>query len=196
MDSIDFQIAKFAVFLDTNVLYSSHLRDLILRLAAFDTFRVHWSRDVLNEHRDCLLMRAGVTSEKVDRLHEQMTRAFPHALVEEYKSMLVGISLPDPTDVHVVAAAVKGRCDLILTANLKDFPPVALESFEISAQHPDVFLGHHMSLEKEITLKVVKGILLDMAKPKLSFEDYIERLEHAGLVTFTESLKDVKDLLT
>jgi hypothetical protein len=52
------------------------------------------------------------------------------------------LELPDPDDRHVLAAAVKGRADLIVTANLKDFPAKTLDRWGIEAQYLDEFLTH------------------------------------------------------
>jgi len=51
MDSINNHIAKFSVFVDSNVLHQEFLRDLILRLSTKNTFIVRWSDDVLHELR-------------------------------------------------------------------------------------------------------------------------------------------------
>ncbi len=68
------------------------------------------------------------------------------SLVVGYESLIDFVTLPDPKDRHVLAAAIKGRADVIVTFNLKDFPADVLEAYDLSAQHPDVFLRHVIDL--------------------------------------------------
>lgn len=68
-----------------------------------------------------------------------MDRHFPDALVVGFEALINGISLPDPRDRHVLAAAIKGQADVIVTQNLKDFPQEQLDPYRIEAQHPDDF---------------------------------------------------------
>jgi len=48
--------------------------------------------------------------------------------------------LPDANDVHVLAAAISGNADLILTENAKDFPRNILAEEGLSRSDPDAFL--------------------------------------------------------
>ena len=43
-------------------------------------------------------------------------------LVSGFEPLIESLSLPDPHDRHVLAAAVKGRADVFVTFNLKQFP--------------------------------------------------------------------------
>lgn len=49
------------------------------------------------------------------------------------------MSLPDPDDRHVLAAAIRCRADVIVTMNLRDFPSEGLAAFGMEAQHPDEY---------------------------------------------------------
>ena len=47
----------------------------------------------------------------------------------------------------MLAAAIVGRANVIVTFNLKDFPAQALNSYDIEAQHPDTFIRHTLDLD-------------------------------------------------
>ena len=51
-----------------------------------------------------------------------MDRHFPDALVVGFEPLIDGLTLPDADDRHVLAAAIRGQADVIITQNLKDFP--------------------------------------------------------------------------
>ena len=54
-----------------------------------------------------------------------MDRAALDCLVTGHKTLIPGLDLPDPGDRHVLAAAIVGHCDLIVTFNIRDFPESA-----------------------------------------------------------------------
>jgi hypothetical protein len=50
-----------------------------------------------------------------------MDRATRDCLVTGYEKLIPAVELPDPNDRHVLAAAIVGRCDAIVSRNLKHF---------------------------------------------------------------------------
>ena len=58
-------------------------------------------------------------------------------------------------DRHVVAAAVRGGAQGIITANAKDFPAAALEPLGLEAVHPDDFLLDQLDLSPLEALGIV-----------------------------------------
>lgn len=69
-----------------------------------------------------------------------MCEAVADCLVTGHEPLIGGLTLPDPDDRHVLAAAIRCHAQVIVTQNLKDFPPAGLEPFGIEAQHPDLFV--------------------------------------------------------
>jgi PIN domain len=61
-------------------------------------------------------------------------------LVTGYEDLIPALDLPDPDDRHVLAAAIRGRADVIVTCNLADFQADQLAHYGIEARHPDDFL--------------------------------------------------------
>jgi len=69
-----------------------------------------------------------------------MEEMIEDANVSGYEHLIENVTLPDPDDRHVLAAAVHCEARIIVTANLRDFPAETLSFFRVEAQHPDTFI--------------------------------------------------------
>ncbi len=136
-------MSSFTALYDASVLYPSDLRNLLMHLALTGLFRAKWSSDIHEEWISALLRnRPDLTRTKLERTRMLMDLHATDALVTDYQHVIPGLQLPDANDRHVLAAAIRARADVIVTINLRDFPPEALASFGIEAQHPDEFILH------------------------------------------------------
>jgi predicted nucleic acid-binding protein len=183
-------LGNFTAFLDACVLYSGPLRDLLLELAVADLYRAKWSDKVLEEWINKLLEnRPDLTRAQLERTRALMNLHVRDALVKDFESLVGILELPDEHDRHVLAAAIKGRADLIVTFNLRDFPSAQLERWEIEAQHPDEFLVHQFHLNQPKFLEVVRTVRLRLINPKMSVVDYLDSLRTQGLLATVRAIE-------
>lgn len=125
--------------LDACALIPIRLATTLLWLAEAGLFQPLWSEAILDEVRRNL-PRVGVTPDDADRRTRMMSEAFgAEAFVEGFDGLIDEMAC-DPKDRHVLAAAVHGGADVIVTFNLKDFPDRATVVHEIDVLHPDDFL--------------------------------------------------------
>ncbi|MEI8311161.1 MAG: PIN domain-containing protein [Verrucomicrobiota bacterium] len=82
--------------------------------------------------------------------------------------LIPGLALPDPEDRHVLAAAIHGRADVIVTFNLKDFPSARLKPHGIRALHPDKFVGEWIGRAPEAVRLAAKLCRCRLKKPPMS----------------------------
>jgi predicted nucleic acid-binding protein len=124
------------------------LCDTLLRCAEEPAlFRRLWSKKTLEEVSRTLVDRFEYSAEQAERRIHVMQEAFPEATVSVPAALLEGIpKIPDPDDKHVVAAAMQGHADVIVTANLKDFPKELLAPYGFEIQSPDEFLVQQFHL--------------------------------------------------
>ncbi len=132
--------ADYRVLIDACVLANHGVCDLLLQLAEKSRFILPcWSAEILAEVRRTHLEKLGWPARLVDSFQEQVQRSFPEATISGYESLTAELS-NDPKDRHVLAAAIRGGCDLILTSNLKHFRPESLTRWAIRAAHPQDYL--------------------------------------------------------
>ncbi|CCK59098.1 PIN domain-containing protein [Mycobacterium canetti] len=115
----------FAALLDTSVLWPSLQRDFLLSMAAEGLYRPLWSTAILDElsyHE--ARPRPSRRSAALRGLVDRMSMAFDDAVVANWESLEGTFGFPDVGDEHVVAAALVGGADVIVTSNVKDFPPL------------------------------------------------------------------------
>lgn len=176
-------MAGFTAFLDASVLYPAPLRDLLLELAVSDLYRAKWSNAVHDEWINALLRtRDDLHRERLVRTRDLMNMHVRDALVTDFENLIDVLELPDPDDRHVLAAAIKGRADLIVTSNLRDFPQAATAPWDIEAQHPDEFLTHQFHVSQPAFLKAVKTVRLRLKNPPKSADEYLDTLRAQGLL--------------
>ncbi len=107
-----------------------------------DLFRARWTEEILDEcYRNLAKNRPDLQSIQLARTRELMNAHVLDALITGYEALIPSLTLPDPTDRHVLAAAICGGVDSIITYNLTDFATQALKIFGIEAQHPDEFIA-------------------------------------------------------
>ena len=98
----------FIVVYDACVLHPATLRDLLIRIAEAGIVRARWSDQILDECFDSIAeRRPNVDREALRRTRELMTEAVRDCMVTGFEPLISSISLPDPDDRHVVAAAVR-----------------------------------------------------------------------------------------
>lgn len=187
---------RYAAILDANVLASMTLTDLFVQLAKDDLFRAKWTSHI---HREWIAavrkIHPSIEPRKLERRRDQMDAETRDALVMGYEDLIDDLSLSDKDDRHVLAAAIVGHCDVIVTINIKDFPKETLKRYGIEAQHPDVFLANHLDLFLGRFCAAVRKIRARLKNPPLTVEEYLTGLAKAGAVATAFDLQQYAPLL-
>ena len=171
---------QFTAVIDTNVIIPIEIRDLLFWFAHDGLFTMKWSKHIFDEWLS-VMKRMGVSDEEADKRMQMAFRAFPDAMVEGYEPLIDSLTLKDPNDRHVVAAAIKAKANVIVTNNLKDFPEEMLSQFGIAAISADDFLVDTIDLNPDVAIGAFRNLVLGRRNPDLDEYQVIERLKNAGL---------------
>ena len=187
---------RYTALLDSNVLFSAAMRDIMMEVALAKLFQPKWTVDIHYEWIDALLRnRSHLKRGKLERTRALMEKAIPTALVTGYDHLIKALHLPDPNDRHVLAAAIVGRCDVIVTQNLKDFPVDTLAQYQIDLQHPDEFLANHLDLLPGSFCMAVRIARVGRKNPPYTIDEHLEHLARIGLDVTVSMLQQQVDLL-
>jgi predicted nucleic acid-binding protein len=159
--------------LDACVIYPTVMREMLLGVAREGLFEPLWSARILEEWARAAA-RLGPGGEAQARGEIAMAEAaFPRASVRLQPGQEARFWLPDPADIHVLAAAVVGHADVIVTMNAKDFPQNILGDEGLSRADPDNFLLGFLQAHPAPVEKVATAVL-DEAR-RLSGEPWTMR---------------------
>lgn len=191
----------FRAVLDANVLFPFSLRDTLLRLAEPEPapapaplYVPLWSDRILEEMVRNLIEGRRMDQERAGHLASLMRSAFEEAAVsDEAIAALEGSMTNDPGDRHVLAAAVAGGAEAIITFNLGHFPPEACEPFGVEATHPDEFLLAMYEVAPDRVVAELRRQADDLTSPAWSFTELLDALARAGAVEFANVVRDVAD---
>lgn len=189
--------ARYTALLDACVLYPLAMADSLMSLATAGLFAAKWSRRIEEEWIGSLEAKRPELKGKLVSRRDQMRRAVPDWEVDEaaWRPLVASLELPDPGDVHVLAAAVAGHADCIVTANLKDFPLRHMEAHAIEVVHPDQFIIHQWDLNALAAIIAFKHMRARWKKPQASAEEFAQAMERGGLPMTALRLREAAELL-
>jgi len=182
--------------LDANILYPAPIRDLFIRLAQAGFIRARWTELIHNEwERSVLRNNSCVLAERLARTRMLINEAVRDCLVHGYEALVESISLPDPNDRHVLAAAIQAGAEVIVTFNLKDFPEGKLGEYGIRAIHPDEFLVSLFDISPGAVCGVVRRQRVALKNPPKTSGELLATLESQGLPNIVARLRTLEGLL-
>lgn len=176
--------------LDANVLYALPLRDTLLGMAEADLYIPCWSDSILQETTRNLIDDGRASAEQAQRLTDSMHEAFAAATVPvEDVERLEPQMDNEHKDRHVLAAAVVGEAELIVTLNLRDFPRSVCEPLSIEAIHPDEFLLRLHRLNAVAVEDALARQAEALTRPPLTVLDILDLLA-ATVPEFATTLRE------
>jgi predicted nucleic acid-binding protein len=187
--------ATYTVVLDANVLYPISVIDLILSLAGTNLFHARWSDDIETEAARNLAEKRPALADKIPGRFEAMRRAIPDCIIGHFDHIIESLQLPDPDDRHVLAAAIVGHADAIVTFNLKDFPVNYVSQFGIEVLHPDDFVMNQIDLNQVACLGAIKAMRAGWNSPAYTAKQLADFYSRIGLTQTSDFLRSAIKLI-
>jgi hypothetical protein len=183
-------VTPITALLDACVIYSAPLRDLLMYLAVKDVYRPRWTEQIHEEWiRSVLEKRPDLRRTQLERTRDLMNRNARDSLVIGYEGLIESLSLPDPDDRHVLAAAIHAGAQVIVTFNLADFPADALAAYGIASRHPDDFCCELLNTSLNPVLEAIRLQRLSLKNPPRDVPDFLGTLQATGIPKMVARLR-------
>jgi hypothetical protein len=188
---------RFTALVDACTLANALKRNLLLSLAEAGFFRLRWSSLILDETEAAITTilrgkgrgRLGALI-SAKRARTAMETAFEDAMVSDFdRFMSAADGLPDPNDAHVVAAAIKTRASMIVTENLKHFPPDNLATLNMEAKSAADFIADTIALDEGRAVAAIRLMRERFNKPALTAEELLLKMEAEGMQEAVDLLR-------
>jgi predicted nucleic acid-binding protein len=183
--------ARFTAVLDACVLFPIATADALVSLAVAGLFAAKWTVAIEAEWLAVAERRHPGLAGRFTTRRDAMRDAVLDWEVKAagWKALVPCLELPDADDVHVLAAAIAGHADCIVTTNLKDFPASVLEVYGLIALHPDDFIVAQLDLDLYPALGAFKAMRARKRNPAYTAEEFAAAMERNGLVATAERLR-------
>lgn len=184
------------LYLDANILLPEYLRAVFLDLADAGLVRVPWGEQVLREVRRNLIgPRFGVEPKVIDKLFDDMARAFPDALVRGSEALEARFEgKTDRKDAHVAAGALKlsgalhgGQPVLLVTSNIRHLPAAAFAGVPVRPARPGAVLKELLAAQPTVA-DVLDTMLRRFKSPRMTREDLLDVLDASNCRAFATAL--------
>ncbi len=180
--------------MDACILYPTVLREILVATAQSGGFVPLYSDRLLEEWARAAARNAPETA-AIARAEGALFRAtFPQGRVQPDASLEATLSLPDPNDTHVLATAITGQAEAILTVNLRDFPTRTLARHGLLVCTPDsLLLELHLSTDTDVA-SIAEAIRARTEAISARPQPLRPLLKRAGLPRLAKALSQAEPL--
>jgi predicted nucleic acid-binding protein len=183
---------RFTALIDACCLAGALRRNILLSLAEAGFYRIQWSEKILVEAGEAI---AKITAGKADvpKQIDVMKQAFEEAMIDDFAAIEEALKqspLKDANDAHVIAAAIHGAADIIVTDNIKDFPKTVLDQFGIEAMTADEFIADCIDLNKVAAMSAINKMRKRFNNPKYTWRALCEKAEAQELVQTATAMRE------
>ena len=128
------------LLLDACVLYPTVIRNLLISVSGEQEWDLIWTEKIFEEWRRASNKHNLQAKAQTEAEIAILKSKYPKSMVKNYEKQIPKLYLPDKNDIHVLAAAIEGKANSIVTLNLRDFPNYELEKYGVKGVHPDELL--------------------------------------------------------
>ena len=144
------------VLLDTCTLVPGPIRQILLNSAEANLFMPLWS-DKIFEEWQFVAFKSNVHAFEATKVEILLMRdKWRNSVVPRDNALEDTLLLPDIDDRHVLAAAIVGRAQVLVTNNLKDFPLRILSKHGLTRRSVDSFLWELFSEAPDLIDNIVQ----------------------------------------
>lgn len=144
--------------LDACVIYPTVLREILTGVAQAGLYEPLWSERILREWTRATAKLGPAAQAEAEVEAALFRTTFARGLMRDQPSIEQRLHLPDENDLHVLAIAIAGHADCIVTFNAKDFPRHVLAEEGIERRDPDSLLWQLWSFHPDQVEAVVRAV--------------------------------------
>jgi predicted nucleic acid-binding protein len=166
--------------LDACVIYPTVLREILLGVAQAGLYEPLWSDRILEEWTRATAKLGPVAQMEAQSEALILRSNFPRGEIRAQAHIEQRLHLPDENDLHVLAIAIAGHADCIVTFNAKDFPRHILAEEGIARRDPDGLLWELWSFhpdQVEAVVRHVHAVAEKMAGQALALKALLKRAQ-------------------
>ena len=161
--------------IDTCVLFPTVMRTILLEAVKSKHDSAFWSEKILSEWSASAKKVGELGQLQADAEISILRANWPNSIISFSLELEDSLYLPDLNDRHVLAAAIAGKCDAIITLNKKDFPRQILDQYGLIRLDPDHVILEYLKDDAPIIIEIAQDLLSE-ANRKFNQEWTIRQL--------------------
>ena len=155
---------------------------------------MRWTETILEEAQRNLIADRG-DEDRIRRRFKALREHFEDWEIVGYNDLIPSMSC-DEKDRHVLAAAVRGSADQIVTANVKDFPAASLAPYDIDVVSPNDFLLNALHMYPSETVAVLHEQSAALRRPAMTVQTLLSGLARCGAAQFAKEAAELVSATT